>query len=589
MEGRDLMVQSRTGSGKTLAFGLPLMHRLESGRKPQAIILTPTRELAQQVAAELRSVNRGLDMAQLVGGMSYTPQLKALSEGARIIVGTPGRVMDHMERGTLDLSHVRMVVLDECDEMLNMGFIEDVEHILADVPPGPQTYLFSATLPAPIASLARRFLKDPHHVELTGSGGVAQHADISHTACLIPEHLHVKALANILLHDEPAAALIFTKMKQQTEEVAEALRNAGLAADYLHGDLNQGARNRIMGGFKAGRLRYLVATDVAARGIDVEGLPLVVNMGIPTQFENYIHRTGRTGRAGLKGTSLSLVGHKESRILLAWARRGGLNLEWRAVPSPDEIRKERSRRLGEKVRGHEAPAFEGLAESLLGEMDPKGLVAALLSLIEDEAHLGFHMPETIEPKKRGPFGDRGGPEGPWKRPGARQTGRREWGADRHDDKPRDRYKDKPDRFGDRPKDRYKDRDEPKDRARPFDRPNDYSKGYGAKRAAKPEWREERPPRSEKAAPYRHEHQDAPPPRSRKAAGDAPGERPPKRTAPQRHEYQDTPPKRSYARKHEPAEPPARGAAKKRETDKPAKKGSGFNPPWPIPGMKGKKK
>ncbi|MDR2561351.1 MAG: DEAD/DEAH box helicase [Holophagales bacterium] len=402
LEGRDLLVQSRTGSGKTLAFGLPLMHRLKEDRHPQAIILTPTRELAQQVAHELRSVNRSLDMAQLVGGMSYTPQLRSLSEGAKVIVGTPGRVMDHMERGTLDLSHIHMVVLDECDEMLNMGFIEDVERILSEVPSGPQTYLFSATLPAPIASLAKRFLKNPHRAEMTESGGVAQHADINHTACLIADHLHTKALANLLLHDEPSAALIFTKMKLQTEEVAEALRNAGLAADYLHGDLNQGARNRIMGSFKSGRLRYLVATDVAARGIDVEGLPLVVNIGIPTQFENYIHRTGRTGRAGSKGTSLSLVGHKESRILLAWARRGGLQLEWRAVPSPEEIRKERVHRLSERVSKQEAPAFESLAAEMLQNRPAEQLVAALLSMIEDDAHLGFDLPDAPELNKRKP-------------------------------------------------------------------------------------------------------------------------------------------------------------------------------------------
>ena len=399
MEGRDLLVQSSTGSGKTLAFGLPLMHRLSGSLCPQAIILTPTRELAQQVASELRSINPRLEMAQLVGGMSYTPQLKALSEGAKVVVGTPGRVIDHIERGTLDLSHIHMAVLDECDEMLNMGFIEDVERILSDVPEIPQTYFFSATLPAPVASLAKRFLKNPHHVELTKGGGSAQHADINHTACLVPEHLHARALVNLLLHDEPSSALIFTKMKQQTEEVAEALRNAGLAADYMHGDLNQGARNRIFGSFKTGRLRYLVATDVAARGLDIGGLPLVVNMGIPTQLENYIHRTGRTGRAGAKGTSLSLVGHRESRILGAWVRRGGLNLEWRAVPTPNEILRERSGRLITKIQSHEAPAFEMLAKTLLKTRSAEGIVAALLSLIEDEAHLGFDVPETPLPKK----------------------------------------------------------------------------------------------------------------------------------------------------------------------------------------------
>ena len=395
--GRDLLVQSRTGSGKTLAFGLPLLHRLTTERHVQAIVLTPTRELAQQVALELQSVLPGLGIAQLVGGMSYLPQFKALAAGAPIVVGTPGRVMDHLNRETLDLSKVAMVVLDECDEMLNMGFIEDVEKILSGVPENPQTYLFSATLPAPIASLVKRFLRNPHRIQLGESGGATHHADIAHTPCLVAEHLHVKALVNFLLHDEPTSALIFTKMKNQTEEVAEALRSAGLAADYLHGDLNQAARNRIMSSFKDGKLRYLVATDVAARGIDVENMPLVVHLGIPTQFENYVHRSGRTGRAGAKGTSLALVSFKESRILLAWARRGGLTLDWRPVPTRDEIRASRSRRLAERVGSQEAPAFLDLARTLLEQRTPDVLVAALLSLIEDEAHAGFEIPD---PPKR---------------------------------------------------------------------------------------------------------------------------------------------------------------------------------------------
>ncbi len=400
LEGRDLLVQSRTGSGKTLAFGLPLLHRLTADKHPQVLILAPTRELAQQVSEELMSVQPRLAAALLVGGLSYVPQLKALHYGASVIVGTPGRVMDHLERQSLDLSKVSMVVLDECDEMLNMGFIEDVERILARIPENPQTYLFSATLPAPIASLAKRFLKDPFKIQLGESGGATQHADITHTPCLVADHLQTKALVNFLLLDEPSAALIFTKMKQQTEEVAEALRNAGLAADYLHGDLNQGARNRIMSSFKEGKLRYLVATDVAARGIDVENMPLVVHMGIPTQFENYIHRSGRTGRAGAKGTSMALVSFKESRILLAWGRRGGLQLDWRGVPTQAEIREARAKRLANRVNDQNAPAFLDLAKTMLAQRESAPLVAALLSLIEDEAHGGFDIPDVPKAEPR---------------------------------------------------------------------------------------------------------------------------------------------------------------------------------------------
>jgi ATP-dependent RNA helicase DeaD len=335
-----------------------------------------------------------LSIAQLVGGMGYAPQFQTLRNGAPVIVGTPGRVQDHLDQGTLDLAHVTMVVLDECDEMLNMGFIDDVEKILSQAPAGPQTYLFSATLPGPIASLARRFLKEPHRVQLGDQGGVTQHADISHTPCLVSDSLQIKALVNFLLLDEPSSALIFSKRRQDAEDIASALQDAGLAADYLHGDLAQNVRSRLMGAFKEGRLRYLVATDVAARGIDIENMPLVVHVGIPMQFESYIHRSGRTGRAGAKGASLALVGYREARILAAWSNRGGLKLSWRTVPTSDEIRIARSRRLAERVLTPEAPArYLDLARSLVADTDPACVVATLLSMIEKEAHSGFDLPD----------------------------------------------------------------------------------------------------------------------------------------------------------------------------------------------------
>jgi ATP-dependent RNA helicase DeaD len=398
LEGRDLLVQSRTGSGKTLAFGLPLLHRLTDERHAQALILAPTRELAQQVGAELHSLVPKLPIASLVGGVSYAPQLKALSMGAQVIVGTPGRVMDHLERGTLDLGKVSMIVLDECDEMLNMGFLEDVEKILSKVPKGPQTYLFSATLPAPIAKLAKRFLKDPVQIQLAEAGEHAVHADIAHTPVLAPDHQQVRALVNLLLKDQPSAALIFTKTKAQTEEVAEELTVSGLPAAFLHGDLAQATRTRILGQFKDGKLRYLVATDVAARGLDINGLPLVVHVGIPTQLESYIHRSGRTGRAGAKGTSLALVNWKESRILLAWSRRGGLTLDWRAVPTPAEIREAQATKLLEGIQGSVSAALLNQATQMLQGADPVRLVAGLLGIVQAEQAAGFEL--TIDAEKK---------------------------------------------------------------------------------------------------------------------------------------------------------------------------------------------
>jgi len=427
LEGRDLLVQSRTGSGKTLAFGLPLMHRLSEEKRPQAIVLTPTRELAQQVGEELQSVMPRLEIALLVGGLGYAPQLKSLKYGARVVVGTPGRVQDHLDRGTLDLSGVTMVVLDECDEMLNMGFLEDVEKILSGVPPGPQTFLFSATLPAPIASLAKRFLNNPHRINHSQTEGTSQHADIEHTPCLVPDHLHTKALVNFLLADEPSSALIFTKMKVTTETVAQSLRDAGLSADCLHGDLSQQTRNRILNLFKEGKLRYLVATDVAARGIDVEAMPLVVHMGIPTQMESYIHRSGRTGRAGLKGASLALVNFKESRILLAWSRRGGLKLDWRALPTQAEIRETRARKLAERIKAVESPRHLETAQRLLAERDAPALVAALLSMVEGTSPDGFDIPDSPKQEystEKRPFKPRPGEKAGWT-PGQKPPFRRD--------------------------------------------------------------------------------------------------------------------------------------------------------------------
>lgn len=402
LAGRDLLVQSRTGSGKTLAFGLPILQLLDPRKGPQALILTPTRELAQQVAAELRSVQPGLALSLLVGGMPYGPQERALRAGSPVVVGTPGRVIDHLDRKNLDLSGATMLVLDECDEMLNMGFLEDVERILKDAPERRQTYLFSATLPQPIAALAKRFLRDPVPLRLSEGASAAAHADIAHTASRVLPGFRAKALANILLHDAPKAALIFTRTKAESETLAGELRDAGLSADFLNGDLAQSARNRILQAFKAGRIPFLVATDVAARGLDVEGLALVIHMGIPTQMEGYIHRSGRTGRAGAKGISLALVDPKETRILQAWSRRGGFQVEWREVPGRAAIHEVRLARLEGLLAERPSQASLARARHLLLARSPESLVAALLELAADHETDGHEIP-AISPMDEKPF------------------------------------------------------------------------------------------------------------------------------------------------------------------------------------------
>jgi ATP-dependent RNA helicase DeaD len=413
LSGRDLLVQSCTGSGKTLAFGLPLLQRLQPRKGAQAIVLTPTRELAQQVAAELKSVQPGLGVSLLVGGMPYGPQERALAFGSPVVVGTPGRVIDHLERKNLDLSAISMVVLDECDEMLNMGFLEDVERILKGAPGERQTYLFSATLPPPIAALAKRFLKAEVRLHLTSATTTAAHGDITHCASrVLPVH-RTRALANILLHDAPSAVLVFTRTKSESETVAAELRDAGLAADFLNGDLAQAARNRILGAFKAGRLPILVATDVAARGLDVEGLPLVVHLGIPTQMEGYIHRSGRTGRAGTKGTSLALVDPKETRILQAWSRRGGFEIRWRSMPDPTAIHEARLDRLKSKLSPIPGEAARARAALLLRDQDPVEVVASLLEAAVGKEADGYLIPAITSsderPFARTPFRDAKGP------------------------------------------------------------------------------------------------------------------------------------------------------------------------------------
>lgn len=395
LEGRDLIVQSCTGSGKTLAFGLPILHRLNDDKYHQAIVLTPTRELAQQVGEEIKATSPLLEIALLVGGLNYSPQIKSLKCGSRLVVGTPGRINDHINRGTLDLSRISMVVLDECDEMLNMGFIDEVEEILSHIPKSAQMFLFSATLPNQISNLAKKFLKNPFRIVQSQGVGISQHADIKHTSCLVSDNLQTKALVNFLLVDEPSSALIFTKMKVSAKSVAQFLKDIGFSADCLHGDLSQQARNEILSAFKNGKLKYLVATDVAARGIDVEAMPLVVHMGIPHQMENYIHRSGRTGRAGSKGSSLALVNYKESCILKAWSRRGQLNIEWRNLPNKTEIQEINTRKLIEKINTIDSQEHIDIAKDMLSKRDPESLVSALLSTIIGTTQVGYDITEKL--------------------------------------------------------------------------------------------------------------------------------------------------------------------------------------------------
>ncbi|MCL2825585.1 MAG: DEAD/DEAH box helicase, partial [Polyangiaceae bacterium] len=306
--GIDIVVQARTGTGKTAAFGIPLADQLikRSVRAPQSLILTPTRELALQVTKELARIasKRGIRIVTVYGGAPMQKQIDALRDGAQVIVGTPGRVLDHLRRGTLIPNQLRVLILDEADEMLSMGFERDLHAIVDYLPPERQTMLFSATLPPEIVRMASTRLRNPQFIYLSGDHIGA--LEILHFVYLVRTDKS-DALMRMLEVENPESALVFCNTKDDTERVATMLRRAGYEADWLNGDLPQSDREKVMAKCRLGKLRFLVATDVAARGIDISNLTHVINYDFPDSSESYVHRTGRTGRMGRTGTAISLV------------------------------------------------------------------------------------------------------------------------------------------------------------------------------------------------------------------------------------------------------------------------------------------
>jgi len=308
LAGRDLMVQSRTGSGKTGAFGIPIAEMVKpEGHYVQAMVLTPTRELTLQVCKEVGSIGRhkGVVPVAIYGGVGYKAQLDGLKGGAQVVVGTAGRILDHMEGGALDASRIGILVLDEADEMLSMGFYPDMRRIQAELPKKRQTLLFSATIPPTVQSLARGFLKDPAFISLSTDRATVE--EIENFYYITPQAEKEANLARILECENPDSAIIFCNTKAEVHLVTAALKRRGFDADEISGDLAQNDRERVMGRIKAGALRFLVATDVAARGIDISDLAWVINYSMPPATEVYLHRTGRTGRMGKTGIAVSMV------------------------------------------------------------------------------------------------------------------------------------------------------------------------------------------------------------------------------------------------------------------------------------------
>src|SRR4051794_23954005 len=310
--GIDLVVQARTGTGKTAAFGLPIVDSIvrRNLAKVQVLVLCPTRELALQVTAELERLGRARNVKPIAiyGGAPMGRQVEALQAGPQVVVGTPGRVLDHLQRGTLLTTDVRLLVLDEADEMLSMGFERELSSILERLPPGRQTVLFSATVPPDIERIARDKLKKPEFITLSGDHVGA--LEVLHFVYLVPGD-KVDALVKIIEVENPESAIVFCNTKADTERVAEALERQGFEAAWLNGDLPQSERESVMARTREGKLRFLVATDVAARGIDISHLTHVINFDLPETAERYVHRTGRTGRAGRTGTAISLIAPRD--------------------------------------------------------------------------------------------------------------------------------------------------------------------------------------------------------------------------------------------------------------------------------------
>ncbi len=339
LQGRHLIAQAKTGTGKTAAFGLPMLCQINPELfAPQALILAPTRELAIQVAEALQSYAthlKGLKVLPIYGGQDYRTQLRGLKNGAQIIVGTPGRVIDHLDRKTLDLSQVNMVVLDEADEMLNMGFIDDVEKILQASRPEAQRALFSATMPPQIKKMAAKYLQDPCHISIKASEKTA--SSIEQFYCVVYREHKFEALTRFLATEHGTATIIFAKTKNDTTEIAQKLEAHDYRVAAINGDLNQAAREQVIARLKSGILDVVVATDVAARGLDVERLDYVINYDIPFDVESYVHRIGRTGRAGRVGRALILVNPKELRTLRDFQRITGYEMKEMFPPSKEQV------------------------------------------------------------------------------------------------------------------------------------------------------------------------------------------------------------------------------------------------------------
>ncbi len=386
--GRDVIGLAQTGTGKTAAFALPILDRLDLSQKsPQALVLAPTRELALQVCEAFEkyaSTTKGVHVLPVYGGQGYGVQLSALRRGVHIVVGTPGRIMDHLDKGTLDLTQLRFLVLDEADEMLNMGFAEDVETILADTPDSKQVALFSATMPKQIRQLSQKYLHDPVEISIERKTRTADNIAQRYLICSYPQK--VDALTRILEVENFEGMIVFVRTKNETETLAEKLRARGFGATAINGDVAQNVRERTVNQLKAGKLDILVATDVAARGLDVERITHVVNYDIPTDTESYVHRIGRTGRAGRSGDAISFVTPRERYLLKHIEKATRQPLTQMQLPSVDDVNATRLARFDDRITAALESSQIGFFRDVIGHYVknndvPEADVAAALAIV----------------------------------------------------------------------------------------------------------------------------------------------------------------------------------------------------------------
>lgn len=432
LEKRDLIGQAQTGTGKTAAFGIPLIHSIPADEnRIVSLIIAPTRELAIQVADEIGKLARfkGLQALAIYGGQDIGRQIRSLRRKPQIIIGTPGRLLDHINRKTIRLDSVQTVVLDEADEMLDMGFLDDIQAILEQVPIERHTMLFSATMPPNIQRLARRFLQNPEHVSVVPKQISAP--NVTQYYIEVHERQKFEALTRMLDMDSPDLAIVFGRTKRRVSELADALVKRGYSVDGLHGDLSQNQRDQVMRKFRDGSIDVLVATDVAARGLDVTGVSHVFNFDLPQDAESYVHRIGRTGRAGKKGVSWTFVTPRETSHLHMIERVTKHKIVKRPFPTMAEAiegqQKILAQRLLEIVQGEEHLQYRGISAQLLEDYDSVQLLSAAFKMLAGEkkdVSIRLTPEDPVRVKKRRPDSRSSGRRSSGKQGRGRGDGRR---------------------------------------------------------------------------------------------------------------------------------------------------------------------